>query len=136
MATKAQSADGPTTSDSAVDSGEGVRRRDFLNVAAVSFARVGAVAAIAPLLVLGVASSRFGVSNVLIASPLVLLAVAVVLVQVSFAFSGRSPVPRIDVLSTYWTESHEAVREPGARASGGERPPGAEAEGDHEHQGA
>ena len=48
MATKAQSAEGPAT----VESGEGgVRRRDFLNVAAVSFAGVGGVAALAPLLV-------------------------------------------------------------------------------------
>ncbi|HSR00591.1 MAG TPA: ubiquinol-cytochrome c reductase iron-sulfur subunit [Sphingomicrobium sp.] len=50
MATKARSAEvsqtaGPT------DGEEGVRRRDFLNVAAVSFAGVGAVVAIAPLLV-------------------------------------------------------------------------------------
>lgn len=37
--------------DVPVTAGEGVRRRDFLNVAAVSFAGVGAVAAIAPLLV-------------------------------------------------------------------------------------
>ena len=36
--------------DVPVTAGEGVRRRDFLNVAAVSFAGVGAVAAIAPLL--------------------------------------------------------------------------------------
>ena len=48
MATKAQSAEGP---ESTGTGGEGVRRRDFLNVAAVSFAGVGAVAAIAPLLV-------------------------------------------------------------------------------------
>jgi ubiquinol-cytochrome c reductase iron-sulfur subunit len=48
MATKAQSAEGPETTDSA---GEGVRRRDFLNVAAVSFAGVGTVAALAPLVV-------------------------------------------------------------------------------------
>src|SRR6476646_5839910 len=48
MATKAQSAEGPTTTGA---SGEGVRRRDFLNVAAVAFAGVGTVAAIAPLLV-------------------------------------------------------------------------------------
>jgi ubiquinol-cytochrome c reductase iron-sulfur subunit len=48
MATKAQSAEGSTTSDS---SGDGVRRRDFLNIAAVSFAGVGGVAALAPLLV-------------------------------------------------------------------------------------
>jgi ubiquinol-cytochrome c reductase iron-sulfur subunit len=47
MATKAGSAEvsQPAQGD------DGVRRRDFLNVAAVSFAGVGAVAAIAPLLV-------------------------------------------------------------------------------------
>jgi ubiquinol-cytochrome c reductase iron-sulfur subunit len=49
MATKARSAEGPESTGS-VD-GEGVRRRDFLNVAAVSFAGVGGVAALAPLLV-------------------------------------------------------------------------------------
>ena len=50
MATKAGSAE---VSESAGTTGgeEGVRRRDFLNVAAVSFAGVGAVVAIAPLLV-------------------------------------------------------------------------------------
>jgi ubiquinol-cytochrome c reductase iron-sulfur subunit len=47
MATKAQSAEGPATTES----GEGVRRRDFLNVAAVSFAGVGAVATLGPLIV-------------------------------------------------------------------------------------
>ena len=50
MATKAQSADGPATTGPA-EEGEGVRRRDFLNVAAVSFAGVGGVAALAPLFV-------------------------------------------------------------------------------------
>jgi ubiquinol-cytochrome c reductase iron-sulfur subunit len=48
MATKAQSAE---ASDAATAERDGVRRRDFLNVAAVSFAGVGAVAALAPLLV-------------------------------------------------------------------------------------
>ena len=48
MATKAQSAEGSRTTKT---SGEGVRRRDFLNVAAVSFAGVGTVAALAPLIV-------------------------------------------------------------------------------------
>ncbi len=52
MATKAQSAEVPATPDaSSTSGGDGVRRRDFLNVAAVSFAGVGTVAAIAPLLV-------------------------------------------------------------------------------------
>jgi ubiquinol-cytochrome c reductase iron-sulfur subunit len=50
MATKAQSAEGNATADSS-GGDDGVRRRDFLNVAAVSFAGVGGVAALAPLLV-------------------------------------------------------------------------------------
>ena len=45
---KAQSAEVPATTDS---DGDGVRRRDFLNVAAVSFAGVGGLAALAPLVV-------------------------------------------------------------------------------------
>ncbi len=47
MATEAQTA-GVTDQ---VERGDGVRRRDFINVAAVSFAGVGAVAAIAPLII-------------------------------------------------------------------------------------
>jgi ubiquinol-cytochrome c reductase iron-sulfur subunit len=47
MATQARSAEGSQETGS----GDGVRRRDFLNVAAVSFVGVGTVAAIAPLLV-------------------------------------------------------------------------------------
>src|SRR3954469_18253837 len=49
MATKAQSAE--VSGTTGPDGDGGVRRRDFLNVAAVSFAGVGTVAAIAPLLV-------------------------------------------------------------------------------------
>ena len=48
MATKAGSAE---VSQTAGPTAEAVRRRDFLNIAAVSFAGVGAVVAIAPLLV-------------------------------------------------------------------------------------
>jgi ubiquinol-cytochrome c reductase iron-sulfur subunit len=47
MATKATSAEGST----AAGSEDGYRRRDFLNVAAVSFAGVGGVVALAPLVV-------------------------------------------------------------------------------------
>jgi len=50
MATKAGSAEGSQTAGP-IDGEDGVRRRDFLNVAAVSFAGVGAVVAIAPLFV-------------------------------------------------------------------------------------
>jgi ubiquinol-cytochrome c reductase iron-sulfur subunit len=48
MAALEQSTEGPGTAQVGED---GVRRRDFLNVAAVSFAGVGAAAAVAPLLV-------------------------------------------------------------------------------------
>ncbi|CAA9493898.1 MAG: Ubiquinol-cytochrome C reductase iron-sulfur subunit [uncultured Sphingomonas sp.] len=56
MATEAQSAEGSGNIhvDARTPAGSGtgeVRRRDFLNVAAVSFAGVGAAAAVAPLLV-------------------------------------------------------------------------------------
>jgi len=44
MATLEQSADGSQT-------GDGVRRRDFINIAAVSFAGVGAAAVVGPLVV-------------------------------------------------------------------------------------
>ena len=50
MATKAQSAEGPATTGHSGEA-DGVRRRDFLNVAAVSFAGVGTVAALVPLFV-------------------------------------------------------------------------------------
>ena len=58
--------------DVPVTAGEGVRRRDFLNVAAVSFAGVGTVAAVAPLLwqmappadVLALATTEVDISKV------------------------------------------------------------------------
>ena len=70
MATKAQSAEG---SDTAGASGDGFRRRDFLNVAPVAFAGVGAVAALAPLIiqmspsadVLALASIEVDISKIL-----------------------------------------------------------------------
>jgi ubiquinol-cytochrome c reductase iron-sulfur subunit len=48
MATRAQSAEVPATTGVG---GDGVRRRDFLNVAAVSFAGVGGLVTLAPLVV-------------------------------------------------------------------------------------
>ena len=71
MATLEQSADGPQTS--ALRSKEGgVRRRDFINVAAVSFVGVGAVAVLGPLVtqmspsadVLALASSEVDISKI------------------------------------------------------------------------
>ena len=56
MASKAQSAEASHATGAAAHAGGdhaagGVRRRDFLNIAAVSFAGVGGVAALAPLIV-------------------------------------------------------------------------------------
>ncbi len=48
MATLEQSTEGSETIGA---DGDGVRRRDFINIAAVSFVGVGAVAAVAPLIV-------------------------------------------------------------------------------------
>jgi len=70
MATKAQSAEG---SDTAGPADGGFRRRDFLNVAPVAFAGVGAVAALAPLIiqmspsadVLALASIEVDISKIL-----------------------------------------------------------------------
>ena len=76
MATEAQSAEVPGNtsleSGTAAAGEHGVRRRDFLNVAAVSFAGVGAVAALAPLVVqmappadvLALASTEIDISKV------------------------------------------------------------------------
>ena len=74
MATLEQSTEGPGTAQAGEHpAGEdGVRRRDFLNVAAVSFAGVGAAAAVAPLLVqmsppadvLALASTEVDISKV------------------------------------------------------------------------
>ncbi len=67
MATLEQSAEGSETPD-----GDGVRRRDFINVAALSFAGVGVVAATIPLItqmapsadVLALASTEVDISKI------------------------------------------------------------------------
>ena len=74
--------------------------------------------AIVPLLTLGAAASTFGVEPVLIASPIVLLALAYALVQLSFNFAGRAPSRRLDVFSTYWHESVPAAAPPPEPPSG------------------
>src|SRR5688572_15743380 len=70
MATLEHSAEGSETIHA--DGGEGVRRRDFINVAAVSFAGVGTLAAVAPLIiqmnpsadVLALASTEVDISKI------------------------------------------------------------------------
>jgi len=71
MATLEQSADGPQTGASGRE-GDGVRRRDFINIAAVSFAGVGAAAVVLPLVsqmspsadVLAMASTEVDISKI------------------------------------------------------------------------
>ena len=70
MATQAPSAEG--SDNTGTTSGDGVRRRDFINIAAVSFAGVGAVAAAIPLItqmnpsadVLALASTEVDISKI------------------------------------------------------------------------
>jgi ubiquinol-cytochrome c reductase iron-sulfur subunit len=70
MATLEQSAEGSQTTNA--QAGEGVRRRDFINVAAVSFAGMGAVVAVLPLItqmspsadVLALASTEVDISKI------------------------------------------------------------------------
>ena len=76
MATLEQSAEGSQTTNAQTGEGgagvEGVRRRDFINVAAVSFAGVGVVAAVLPLItqmspsadVLALASTEVDISKI------------------------------------------------------------------------
>jgi ubiquinol-cytochrome c reductase iron-sulfur subunit len=73
MATLEQPAPGERTTEAGGESsGEGVRRRDFINVAAVSFVGVGALATVLPLVnqmspaadVLALASSEVDISKI------------------------------------------------------------------------
>lgn len=77
--------------------------------------------AVVPLLTLGATAARFGVAEVLVVSPVVLVALAFALVRLSFAFAGQPASSRgLDVLATFWTETAEPVRAPAEReASGG-----------------
>lgn len=88
-------------------------------------------AAIVPLLTLGALAGVVGVRNVLIASPVLLLGTAVLLVQISIALGGQAPARRLDVLSTFWDESNEPVSVPHSHA-----PPQTEPADDDEHDGA
>ncbi len=67
---------------------------------------------IVPLLVLGVAATKFGVEVVLIASPFLLFALACGLVYLSFHVAGQTPASGLDVLSTFWQEEDEDIEPP------------------------
>jgi hypothetical protein len=60
--------------------------------------------AIIPLLTLGAAAGHFGVENVLVASPLLLLAIAYGLIRLSQRFGGHAPRGSLGVMTTFWEE--------------------------------
>jgi MFS family permease len=64
--------------------------------------------AIVPLMTLGVAAGAFGVAEVLVASPLVLLALAVGLLQFSRRFATTDPRGPLVELASYWDEAEDA----------------------------
>jgi len=59
---------------------------------------------VVPLMTLGAAAASFGVENVLLASPLLLLAMAVTLIRLSLHFAGHTPRGPLRELSSYWEE--------------------------------
>jgi len=63
--------------------------------------------AIVPLLTLGALATEFGVEDVLLFSPLALLAVGYSLVFLSFGISSLSPPAQLGVLETFWYEPRE-----------------------------
>ena len=71
-------------------------------------------AAIIPLTSLAAAAGAFGVENVLIASPFVLLALAYGLIELSRRFGGHAPRGYLGVMQTFWEEPPAA--EEGASA--------------------
>lgn len=58
--------------------------------------------AIGPLLLFGATAAVFGVNNVLIATPLLLVALALALVRLSERFGGHAPSTRLEVLASFW----------------------------------
>lgn len=70
-------------------------------------------ASVVPLLVLGAAASRFGAEQVLLVSPLVLLALGYGLVYTSFRFAGLAPPSGLRVMETFWEEPEFAGRQAG-----------------------
>lgn len=74
-------------------------------------------ATIVPLLTLGALATAFGARTVLLISPLLLLASALALVEISIVLGGgQRPASRLDVLQTFWEESDAPVSDPDAAA--------------------
>jgi hypothetical protein len=65
--------------------------------------------AIVPLLTLGAAASTFGVAEVLVLSPFLLLALAVALLQLSLRFGAADPRGPLIEFTTYWDETEDTM---------------------------
>ncbi len=84
-----------------------INRRVPLSYQGRTFAMQSALrngAAIAPLVVIGALASEFGAENVLLVSPLFLVAAGYGLAYLSFQFAGVEGPRRLEVLGSYWEE--------------------------------
>jgi MFS family permease len=72
---------------------------------------------IIPLVTLGIAASVAGVDTVLIGSPLLLFALAFLLVVLSEHFSGHAPSGRLEVLESFWRDPKPPPVDPQAGIS-------------------
>ena len=59
---------------------------------------------IIPLVTMGIVASVVGVDTVLIASPLLLFALAFLLVRLSQHFGGHAPSGRLEVFESFWRD--------------------------------
>ncbi|MEP7214638.1 MAG: MFS transporter [Anaerolineaceae bacterium] len=75
-------------------------------------------AAIIPLLTLGAIATVVGVSAVLAASPLVLVAVGFGLVRLSEHFGAHVPVSKLEVLESFWNDHEVPLTPPPVPATG------------------
>jgi len=73
--------------------------------------------AIIPLLLAGAAATQFGVEDVLLVSPLILLAVAYTLIFTSIRLAGLAPPSRLQVLESFWEEAEDGGPRRGERRS-------------------
>lgn len=72
-------------------------------------------ASIVPLLTVGALATVFGARAVLLVSPLLLLASALALIEISIVLGGgQRPSSRLDVLQTFWEESDAPLSDPDA----------------------
>lgn len=74
--------------------------------------------AIIPLLSLGAAAAAFGVQQVLLVSPFVLLGLAYALVQLSYRFAGAAPRSNLEVVASFWEGDVDVVDEQAPRGDG------------------